>query len=161
MRSYGIRIGVIFGFVLIYFLVLRPLRVEINKFIYSPVVEVSIESSEQIFSGVESSSVSNSVRWETNNTEKYLYINVALGLQFFISIIGFVIIGADKSFYFYLFNVQLLGSLLALLCLYLGSVTVVQLLIVTDLLVRYLIPLCSLGLVLLALIHKKQALDER
>jgi hypothetical protein len=161
MRSYGIRIGLAVGVVVVYFFILRPLRVEINKYIYNPIVDISIKQSEQIFMGVESNSVSNSVKWEVNNTEKYLYINVALGLQFLISVLGLVILGSNKSYYFYLIAIQVLGSLLVLLCLYLGSITAVRLLIVSDLLVRYLIPLCSYGLVLLLFIHQKQLVNER
>jgi hypothetical protein len=162
MRKYGIRIGVTLGLVIIYFFLLRPLRAELNKYIYQPIVEKSMSQNERIYTDKEASSVSNYIFWSDGDAPPHvLSIKFPFGLHFLLGIIGLVILGAKKSFYIYLVSIQVFGSLSALLCLYLGSLTIIQLLVISDLLLRYLIPLCSLGMVPLAFIYQKQITHER
>jgi hypothetical protein len=162
MRNLGIRSGLALACIVIYFLLLRPFRAEFNQYVYQPVVQQSIEQSDQLFEGGESSSVSSYLIWgDTIESGKDLHIKVPFGLHFLLAIIGLVLISAKRSFYLYLLGVQVGGSLMALFCLYLGSLTIVQLLIISDLLLRYLVPLCSLGMVPLAFIDQRKSIHER
>lgn len=146
-------------FILFYFFLLRPLRGEVNRVLLKPLVEQSIHS-DHIISYDLGSTVSNRIEWSDGNSVKELFLKIPFGLNFLIAVTGLIILGADTRFLWILCAIQLLGGFISVLTFYSGTISSASFLIITDLTMRYLTPLCSLGIVPLAFIHQRQKENE-
>ncbi|MEX0719389.1 MAG: hypothetical protein WD059_01895 [Balneolaceae bacterium] len=140
---------------LVYFFLLRPIRGEINQTIF-PLVEQSIQESDSQISYSQSGTVSNRIEWGDISNPKELYLKIPFGLNFLIGIIGLILVKAENRYYWILAAIQLGGGIVAFASFYFGTVSSANFLIITDLIMRYLMPLCSLGIVPLAFIQKRQ-----
>lgn len=81
------------------------------------------------------------------------------GMFFLFALLGLVAIAGDKRFYMYLIFVHIAGVILSNIFLYVGLKYSPWLIAITDLLTRYLIPLCSMGMVPLAYLEKRKLSD--
>lgn len=158
MRKYGIRTGLIVLVIVGYFGLLRPMRAYINKSVLTPAIEYVTNSNPDLELNGEGNSVSNRILIEGGGQ---FYFKVPLGLNFLLAMIGLILISARAPFYGYLLLIQGIGVIIALLSFYLGGVLSLTLVILSDLMVRYLIPLCSLGIVPVAYIYKAEKINER
>ncbi len=156
MHNVASRMVFVVLIVIIYFILIRPLRAEINRLFLTPVVSHGISVNVNISSAEDSRSVSNAVLWGEDDEINELFVTVPFGLTFLVGIVGLLMIGSVPKFYGYLVMVQLLGGFLGILSFYLGAEVNLKFLIVSDFAIRYLTPLCSMGLVPLSFIYKKQ-----
>lgn len=161
MREIGIRTGLILLFVVGYFTLLRPVRSMVNKLLFTPVVEQTLETSNIFSLNKDVSSVSNRVIIGTPEDGKEIYVTVPFGLHFLLALTGLAAIGGAPRFYGYLIIIQVAAGIITLLSFYLAGVISIHFTILTDLTVRYLNPLCSLGIVPITFIYKYQAFDEQ
>lgn len=161
MRDIAIRLAFVLLIIVGYFFLIRPIRAEINRIILKPVVEYGVTSNTNIYAAEESRSVSNAIFWGEGDTRNELFVTVPFGLTFLVGMMGLVLVGSEPKFFGYLVAIQLIGGVIAVLSFYLGAILHLKFLILSDLTIRYLIPLCSMGLVPLALILKRQIFHER
>lgn len=158
MRKVGIRALIVLAVIVGYFTVLRPLRAVVNESILKPAIHHVADNNTHLELTDDASSVSNLLLIDSGGQ---FYFKVPFGLNFLLAVIGLVLISAKPSFYGYLLLIQIIGVIFAFLSFYLGGVVSLKLVILSDLMVRYLIPLCSLGVVPVAYIFKAQKLHER
>lgn len=160
MHSFWMRIGVIAGIIVLYFFGIRPFRAQVNHAIYLPVIAKTAQANSNIEISGESSTVGNTLYWESEEGRKSLFVKVPFGLHFLLAVIGLIFLQAKKRYYHILFLIHFSGGIFSLLIVYLSGYVEFGLLIGADLMMRYLVPLCSLGIVPLALIEKKRKIDE-
>lgn len=85
---------------------------------------------------------------------------IPFGLFFLLPLIGLVILGTLRQDFFVLISIHLLGGIISFLALIYAIPEHPYVLIIPDMLSRYLIPLLSLGLVALSYLQKKNSTDE-
>lgn len=90
---------------------------------------------------------------------KFWNYKVPFGSFFFIGMIGLILLGAGKKYFLYLIGIHAFVLLTGTLIFRIDMMQHFRLLIITDLLSRYLIPLCSLGMIPLALIETKNSIQ--
>lgn len=161
MRDTAIRLALGLLIVIGYFFLIRPIRAEINQLMLSPIVEYGVTANSNIYAADESRSVSNVLFWGEKDSLNHLSVPVPFGLTFLVGMMGLVLVGTDLKFFGYLVVIQLVGGIIGVLSFYLGAVVHLKFLIITDLTIRYLTPLCSMGLAPLAFILKRQEFHER
>lgn len=97
-RSLFIKISLIIGCILLYFFVMRPVRVEINEHIYTP--SLSLESGElNYFVEVKSTG---STLFDADDPEFSFSLYTLFGSFFLFGLIGFIALEAPKNAYIYL-----------------------------------------------------------
>lgn len=94
--------------------------------------------------------------YESQDFEKIWTYKLPFGFFFFLGIIGLILIGANKNYYFILIGIHLLISLIGALIFTFLVYKSAWMLAVSDLLSRYLIPLSSIAIIPLSLIEKRQ-----
>ncbi|MEO1022675.1 MAG: hypothetical protein AAFW89_09025 [Bacteroidota bacterium] len=153
MRSLVLKLGLIALFFLFYLFILRPSRVVFSDHVLNPVFDhtksVTVENDIQVFQNT------SGVGLLVLRNGDIMYFKMPFGVNALITVCAFILIGSGKTQWFTLISIQIVGWLLALgfllLAMYLSS----SFLTITDLLMRYLIPVCTLGLVPLSLLQKK------
>ncbi|MEX0720219.1 MAG: hypothetical protein WD059_06095 [Balneolaceae bacterium] len=89
--------------------------------------------------------------------QKYWHYKVPFGSFFFVSIVGLLAVGADRKYFYSIIIVHTTVLLITSAIFLLDVSTYYWLLIICDLLSRYLIPLCSIGMIPLAVIDKRRS----
>ncbi len=84
---------------------------------------------------------------------------IPFGSFFLFSVLGLVLVGAGKNEYLILAGIHVISGLISFFFLAIGINFYHNFLLVPDLLSRYLVPLCSLGLVGLAYLKKTGKLE--
>lgn len=158
MHKYGIRSLLALIIIIGYFTLLRPGRALVNKSVLTPALEKVTNSHPGLTLTEESSSVSNRILIEGGGQ---FYFKVPFGLNFLLAMVGLSLLSARTIFYGYLAGIQIIGVIIAFVSFYLGGILSLKLVILSDLMVRYLIPLCSLGIVPVAYIFKTENINER
>lgn len=161
MREIGIRSGLIVLVIVGYFMVLRPARGLINEALYQPVAEYVVNAQSGLSFIGDATSVSSHILIEEDIGINGIYFTVSFGLHFLLACVGLVAIKAQRKYYGYLILIQLATGVLSIVFLVFTNLISIQFISLTDFTIRYLNPLCSLGLVPLAFTLQKRAFNEQ
>lgn len=154
------KIALAITFVLVYFFGIREARGIIHDFHLGTVLPEEYGVFSQDFLFTSPTSVSFSFYRETDIVHKIWIYKIPFGLFFLIAVISLILLQSDKKFFSYLVFVQIFLGFLSFIGLFLAKYVSITLLSIPDLLSRYLIPLCSLGLVALAYMEQKNKISE-
>lgn len=94
--------------------------------------------------------------YNSENFDKIWTYKLPFGFFFFLGIIGLILTGANKNYYFGLIGIHLLVSIAGALVFTYLVYKSVWMLAVCDLLSRYIIPLSSIGIIPLSLLEKRR-----
>lgn len=161
MRDYGLRFALIIIVITGYFFILRPARAVINERIFHPAAETVVSQHPELNFKGDGNSVTNHILISQGNQLDEIYFTVPFGLHFLLSLTGLLAIQAKSRYFYILILIQFATGALSLLFFMMTNLIGLQMISLTDFLIRYMNPLCSLGLVPLAFTLKKQAADER
>ena len=161
MREIGIRSGLILIIIVGYFVLLRPARGLINEAVYQPVAEYVVQAQPGFSFAGDAKTVSNHLLIEEAIGIEEIYFTVSFGLHFLLACIGLIMIKAERKYYGYLILIQLATGLLSIVFLAFTNLISLQFISLTDFTIRYLNPLCSLGLVPLAFTLQKRTVNEQ
>ncbi len=135
--------------VAIYFIGVRKLRAAIHDLHLGSILPTSYgvidEDSEVTFFA--QSSVSYTFYYQSDEANYIWMYKIPFGSFFLFAVLGLILVNAKKNDYLILVGIHLISGLIALLFLILGLNLQKYFLIIPDLLSRYLVPLCSLGMV--------------
>ena len=95
-----------------------------------------------------------------SNTNKIYKIRMSYGMNFFIGVLGLIIISAPRKYFWIEFIIQAVCGVIIFITAYLGIVFLNHFLVISDLFSIYLLPLSSLIMVILAFIEKKHAKEH-
>lgn len=147
--------------VLIYFLGIRNLRAVVHDLHFGSVLPDTYglvgESTNLTF--YSQSTVSYTFVYQPDETEYIWIYKIPFDSFFLFAMLGLVFLNAKKDDYLILTGIHFTSGLISLLFLVLGIHFQHYLLLVPDLLSRYLVPLCSLGMVGLAYLKNKGKLE--
>lgn len=98
--------------------------------------------------------------YEKDDFHKFWHYKVPFGSFFLIGMVGLIVLNARRHYYFILIGIHVLVLLICSIIFMMDIAQYYQLLIITDLLSRYLIPLCSIGIIPLAFLERKEGSGE-
>ncbi len=139
--------SILLSFVLvsIYLFLFRDFRIYLNIIIHN-----SIDST-QILESL------NIVKFQTrlwiydhsSELQRIHTFRISFGYYFLLAIIGLSFLAQDRKPFLFLISIHLLFTLISIISLYIGLYSISMFLILSDVIARYIIPVCSLGLVAL------------
>jgi|TARA_R100000951_G_scaffold105957_2_gene100091 hypothetical protein len=136
-------------FVLIYFKAVIPFREISMEEVKSKLTETISEEIKIYEQGARGVTV-----YAVGSPQKYK-ARIPFGMNFFIGIIGLILISATKKFYYIEIGVQLIFGLIIVLSFLYGVKGNISFLRISDMASVYFLPLSSLFMVVLAFIEKK------
>ena len=147
-------------FTLIYFLGIRELRGVVHDLHLGTILPAEYGELQEGFWFYAPSSVSFAFYEESEVIHKQWTYKIPFGMFFLFGCLGLIALGSRNNSYMYLVGIHFIGGMLSFIGLLLALTLSFKFLIIPDLLSRYLVPLCSLGLVALSYIQKREALKE-
>lgn len=149
LNKFLIKTGVLIGFITVYFFGIIPAREASMTQIKSQMNEKIVESFTVFEEG------NRGVTVQEKKTQKKYKARVPFGMNFFIGMIGLIIISAKKKYYIIESVAQIIFGVFITLSFLIGVQGYAFLLQISDMLSVYFLPLVSLFMVVLAFIEKK------
>lgn len=143
------------GFILIYFLAIRPVRSYITKEIVKPIYIASNEGNEAVQLVSRDQSQTFNIIAEKASKESYYY-KFQFGIFFLIPMVGLIVINADKIYYTSVVCIHLFGSILTFICFWIAVSGVWQGIVIGDLIMLYIVPAFAMGVLPIALLNRNQ-----
>lgn len=147
-------------FVSIYFLGIREIRALIHDAHLGTVLPEQYGQISSELSFYPQSSVSFTFFKTGTEFKPEWQYKIPFGLFFLLAILGLISIGADNRMFVYLVSIHFAAGLLSFLMMVIAVNGLRSFIIIPDLISRYLIPLCSLGLVALTYLEQKNKISE-
>lgn len=161
MREIGKRSALILLIVVAYFILIRPARGVINELVYQPVAEYVVNAQSGLSFLGDANSVTNHILINKDAGIDEIYFTVSFGLHFLLACVGLIAIKARYKYFGYLILIQVATGLLSIVFLTFTNLISIQFILLADFTIRYLNPLCSLGLVPLAFTLQKRIGNEQ
>ena len=152
--------GFIIALILFYFLGIRELRGVVHDLHLGTILPEDYGKVQEEINFTAQSSVSFSFYEEAEVIHKKWDYKIPFGMFFLFGCIGLITLGSRSNSYMYLIGIHFIGGILSFVGLLLALTLSIKFLIIPDILSNYLVPLCSLGLVALSYIQKREALKE-
>ncbi len=149
---------IILGFVLIYFIGIRQARSFIHDLHLGTILPDEYGVINEDVGFMAESSVSFTAFLLGGKTPHGWQYKIPFGSFFLFSMIGLIIIDSKRKHYYILTSIHLIGGVISFSFFVLGINTFTQFLVIPDIISRYLLPVCSLGVVALSYLEKKNKL---
>lgn len=147
-------------FILIYFYGVREIRGLVHNLHLGTILPEEYGEFQEGLKFYAPSSVSFAFFEDVEVVHKQWSYKIPFGMFFLFGCLGLIALGSVYQSYVYLIGIHLAGGMISFIGLILALNLSIKFLILPDLISSYLVPLCSLGLVALSYIQRKEALKE-
>ncbi len=149
---------IILGFTLIYFLGIRQVRSFIHELHLGTILPEEYGVINEDIGFMAESSVSFTAFLLSEVKPHGWQYKIPFGSFFLFSAIGLIIIDSERKHYYILSLIHFIGGIVSFSFFVLGINVFTPVLIIPDIIARYLMPVCSLGVVALSYLEKKNKL---
>lgn len=149
---------IIIVFSLIYFLGIREARAFLHGLHLGTILpdEYGVFDEGISFDNKSSVSFSFYTNFDSDEVSRVWSYKIPFGLFFLLAVLGLILLDSETKYYYYISVIQLIALIFSIIGLLLAKSLSAKFLVIPDIISLYLLPLCSLGLVALVFIAKKE-----